>query len=139
MLKQALHIFRKDIRYLRFEILLFILIAGLFATAVLGAPGALKSFVIGAIHLTSRVIHAEAIPEQDSRITRPYRWQSLVLAKLIFLAVCVIVPVGIARLFALAGQDYPIAQSLPPLFWSELLGFGALLAVATGCDDLWTP
>src|SRR5215469_8786457 len=133
MLSQAIHIFRQDVRYLRIEILLFILIAGLFAT---GLSGALASalevlLVIGAIHLTSRVVHAETIPGTGQFwITRPYRWQSLMLAKLIFLTAWIVLPVGVARLVALAAQGYPIGSSLPALLWSQFLALCALVPVA---------
>jgi hypothetical protein len=133
MLRQAIHIFRKDARYLRIEILLFIVIAGLFAS---GLSGALASalevlLIIGSIHLTSRVVHAETIPGTGQFwITRPYRWQSLLLAKLMFLATWIVVPVGIARLVALAAQGYPVTSSLAPLLWSQFLGLCALLPVA---------
>ena len=87
--------------------------------------------IIAAIHLTSRAVHAEPIPGTGQFwITRPYRWQSLLIAKLLMIVVCVVAPIGIARVVRLVLLGYPLGASLAPLAWAQLLFFAALLPVA---------
>lgn len=132
-MSQALHIFRKDVRYLRLQIGLFLLLTALFALPTAGplAQAVVVILIIGAINLTSRAIHGEPIPGTGQFwITRPYRWQSLLTAKLLFLLICIDVPVGVARLAKLAMEGFPVGYSLPSLLWTQLLLFAALLPVA---------
>jgi hypothetical protein len=132
-MSQALHIFRKDFRYLRLEIAIFLALTALFAVDSSGqiAQALVVMLIIAAIHLTSRAIHAEPIPGTGQFwTTRPYRWQSLMIAKLLMIAVCVVAPIGIARVAKLILLGYPLGASLVPLAWSQLLFFAALLPVA---------
>jgi hypothetical protein len=132
-MSQALHIFRKDVRYLRLEIAIFLALAALFAVDSSGqiAQALVVILIIDAIHLTSRAIHAEPIPGAGQFwTTRPYRWQSLLIAKLLLIAVCVVAPIGIARVAKLVLLGYPLGASLVPLIWAQLLLFAALLPVA---------
>ena len=131
-MKLALHIFSKDVRHLRGEIAFFLVLTTLFPVASSGPLGEaiVVILIIGAIHLTSRVVHAEPIPGTGQFwITRPYPWKSLLTSKLLFIAVWIVAPIGIARFAKLAIQGYPLASSLPPLLWSELLLFAALLPI----------
>ncbi len=133
MMTQALHIFRKDLRYLRLEIAIFLALAALFAIDSSGqiAQALVVILIIAAIHLTSRAIHTEPIPGTGQFwITRPYRWQSLLIAKLLLIVVCIVVPIGIARMARLVLLGYPLGASLVPLAWAQLLFFAALLPVA---------
>ena len=85
MLRQALHIFRKDVYYLRHEITLVLLVALAFAlmhTPAMHAQNnswlAELALVATSVFLIGRLVLAEAIPgDQQFWITRPYRWQSL--------------------------------------------------------------
>ena len=132
-MSQALHIFRKDVRYLRVEIAIFLVLAALFAVDSSGqiAQALVVILIIYAIHLTSRAVHAEPIPGTGQFwTTRPYRWQGLLIAKLLLIAVCVVVPIGIARVAKLVLLGYPLGVSLVPLIWAQLLLFAALLPVA---------
>ncbi|HZL55641.1 MAG TPA: hypothetical protein VFC21_01080 [Bryobacteraceae bacterium] len=132
-MQQALHIFRKDIRYLRFQIGLFFVLAAV-VTALQSSPvGTTVELlvILGAINLTVRLIHAETIAGTTQFwITRPYRWRSLFAAKLLFLALFVNLPLAIARFIALLMRGYPLLSSLPALIWSHILTFGATLLIA---------
>jgi hypothetical protein len=133
MLNQALHIFRKDARYLRVEIAIFLALTALFAvdSSRQIAQALVVILIIAAIHLTSRAVHAEPIPGTGQFwATRPYRWQSLLIAKLLMIVVCVVVPIGIARVAQIVLLGYPLSASLLPLAWAQLLFFAALLPVA---------
>jgi len=93
-----------------------------------------------AAFLIGRVIFAEAIPgDCQFWITRPFRWRSLLGAKLLFIAVFVNLPILLADLYILIADRFPLASSLPGLLWSQVLlfafvslPFAALAALASG-------
>src|SRR5688500_7485600 len=97
-MRQALHILKKDAFYLRREICLVVAMAAMFAFF----PNALWTellLVIAAVYLIARLIHAESIPGANQFwITRPYRWQSLLGAKLLFILAFVNLPICAAQL-----------------------------------------
>lgn len=67
-------------------------------------------------------IHAEAIPGNNQFwISRPYRWKSLITAKLLFIIPFVNAPIFLARLATIFAAKLPIFASLPGLFWSQFL------------------
>ena len=131
MLRQALHIFRKDVYYLRHEITLVLLVALAFALMHTPAMHAQNSswlaelaLVATAVFLIGRLVLAEAIPgDQQFWITRPYRWQSLLAAKFLFIAIFVNLPVLLAHLFILVVDGFPLILSLPGLLWEQVLLF----------------
>src|SRR5437764_1977797 len=115
-MREAWHIFKKDIQYLRIEIVLVLAMIGIFTSIVSNGspygmdiagviPGAwiVILFSIASTYLMARLIHAEAIPgDNQFWITRPYNWQSLFAAKVLFLIVFVHVPIFFARLVFIA-------------------------------------
>jgi hypothetical protein len=138
-MRQALHIFKKDARYLRYEITLVFLFAAAFAAMHLRSPQ--RSFndiwlpevvlFMGVASLVGRVVLAEAIPgDRQFWITRPYRWQSLLAAKLLFIIAFVNLPVFLADVFILIVDRFPFVSSLPGLLWSQVLLFAFLLPFA---------
>src|ERR1700680_769622 len=131
MLHQALHILKKDVRYLRHEIALVLLIDGVFAAMHARAPHGLSdswwselALVVAAAFLIGRLVLAEAIPgDRQFWTTRPYRWQSLLGAKLLFIIAFVNLPILLAHLFILIIDRFPLVSSLPGLFWTQVLLF----------------
>lgn len=129
--QQALHIFRKDVRYLRREIALVLLLAAAFA--VLHVPRLLLAnnswlaelaFVATAAFLIGRLILAEPVPgDRQFWITRPYRWRSLLGAKLLFIVTFVNLPLLLAQLSIVASDGFPLVPSLPGLLWEQVLLF----------------
>ena len=137
-MRQAIHILRKDVRYLWLELCLFMLVTALFgwrdydwAEVLLGITGA---FII------ARLIHAEPLPgDTQFWITRPYDWKSLLTAKILFILIFLNLPVLIARaVIIIHGEAFPVSYALVPLIWSQFLiivGFClpvAALAAVTG-------
>ena len=109
---QAIHIFKKDARCLRFEIALVVLLAGVFMVL----------WPVAAAYLIARVIHAEAIPgDNQFWVTRPYRWTSLIAAKLLFIAVFLNLPVLLAQLYGLIRLGFPLDGVWGGLVWSQVL------------------
>ncbi len=133
-MRQAFHILKKDFRRLRYEI------AGLVALALAYGwieprgyrPEIQFLLVAGVGLLISMVIHAEAIPgDKQFWTTRPYRWPSLLAAKLIFILLFVNLPVFIARVVIVLSDGIPIGSALSGLIWSQLwllLGIGVPVA-----------
>ncbi|MGP0073638.1 MAG: hypothetical protein ACLPWF_17115 [Bryobacteraceae bacterium] len=144
-MQQALHIFKKDVRYLRYEVALVLLIALAFAAMHAthernnSSWGELALVVMSAF-LIGRLVLAEAIPgDRQFWITRPYRWLSLLGAKLLFILTFVNLPILLAQLFIVTMDGFPIGSSLPGLVWSQvllltfaLLPFAALATLNSG-------
>jgi len=130
-MKQTLHIFRKDLRYLRVEIPVFFLLIAIFALR--GENEYVSDAAeIAALYLVVRMIHAEAIPgDRQYWLTRPYRPLSLLGAKLLFIATVVCLPLGIAQAAMAVRLGFPLAEEIPGLLWSQFLFFfAAALPVA---------
>ena len=133
-MRQAIHIFKKDALYLRREIALVWILAAVLAwidtRPMLRAGNAWWLQVLPAIaiaYLIGRLIHAEAIPgDHQFWITRPYRWQSLLAAKLLFIAAFVQLPILAAHLLIVVANGFPFAGSVPGLLWLQMLIFLAL-------------
>jgi hypothetical protein len=132
-MRQALHIFKKDLRYLRYEVALILGIALVFAALHARAHGvgdpwwAEIALVATAVFLIGRLVLAEAIPgDRQFWITRPYRWQSLLGAKLLFIIAFVNVPVLLAHLFILILDGFPLGASVAGLLWSQFLLFSVV-------------
>jgi hypothetical protein len=125
-MRQALHIFRKDARHLWPEISLVLALAAVF----LGTrPDWIELALFPAAgYLLARLVHSEAIAgDRQFWITRPYRWQSLLAAKLLFMLVFVHLPILLVQLWVVATAGFPLSSYLPGLLWSQAL----LLLVVT--------
>jgi hypothetical protein len=124
-MRQALHIFNKDVRYLWKEIGLLLTLAAMLGWAEIHSPMAGLAellWTVAAIYAIARVVHAEAIPGHNQFwITRPYRWKSLLGAKLLFILLFVNLPMAAAQGYMIAAANFPVAVSLPGLIWSQIL------------------
>ena len=136
-MRQSLHIFRKDARYLRIEIGLFLLVSAIYAwagarqTYPIGGPAWLLA--IAAIFLIARVVHAEPIPgDHQFWVTRPYHRLGLAGAKLLFIAAFVCAPICAAQIVILVAGGFPLLSAVPGLFWAQALIFfvGSILVAA---------
>jgi hypothetical protein len=136
---QTWHIFKKDCRYLRYEATVVWLIAIVFAAMHLRGPHRSSDLVwipevflfIGVASIIGRLVLAEAIPgDRQFWITRPYRWQSLLGAKVLFLIAFVNLPVFLAQLAIVLIDGFPFGSIVAGLLWSQLLWFAFLLPFA---------
>jgi hypothetical protein len=74
---------------------------------------------------------AEAIPgDRQFWITRPYRWKSLLGAKLLFIIAFVNLPVFLAHLWIPIMDGFPLVSNVPSLLWSQVLLFAFSLPLA---------
>lgn len=125
MMRQALHIFAKDIRYLRYELFLVVSLAAIFAW--MAARHVDTTWVqillpFAETYLIVRLIHAEAIPgDTQFWITRPYRWMSLAAEKVLFILVFVELPLFVVQFVILVAEEFPLADYLPGLLWTQVL------------------
>ncbi len=134
---QAIHIFKKDVRHLRFEIVIAVAVAALFAfietkhalspvDAVYSNTSAsyLALILLPIIWWTliGRVIHDEALPgDRQFWITRPYSWRSLLSAKILFILAFVNLPMLIAQAVIIHAYGFSIGSELVGLLWSQVL------------------
>lgn len=135
-MKQALHILKKDVRYLRWELGLSLALLCVFVYAQL-ARGVLRenrAYIAGDLlaifwaFLCARLVQAEPIPgDRQFWITRPYQWRSLLGAKLLFMALFIGLPLLAADALILAIARFSIAAHLAGLFWSFLMITAATL------------
>jgi len=148
-MQQAWHIFLKDTRYLYREIAALFALAVIFAwmshSSAIARTGdtaeALEVlYAVAIAYIIARLIHAESIPgENQFWITRPYRWTSLLTAKIIFLAGIIHLPVLIMQALLLLADGFSLGTIAPGLLWTQvflLLGISlpcfALAAMTTG-------
>ena len=142
-MNQILNIFRKDTRRFWLEILLSVAIIFAFAAA---CPNEWKAFhdpsdrqrmalitsslrlltLIGWWLLIARVVHAETlVGDRQFWITRPYEWQKLLAAKVLFAVVWIGVPYLLAQSLILAEAGYS-PLTYPPGLLLNLLGMGTV-------------
>ncbi len=130
-MSQALHIFKKDVRHLRFEIAIAITVTALFAfietkhalwpvDAVYSrTPASYLALLLLPVAwwmLIGRAIHDEALPgDRQFWITRPYSWRSLLSAKILFILAFINLPMLIAQLVILRAYGFSIGAELPGL------------------------
>ncbi len=105
---QALHILRKDLRHQRIDLVLYLSLLALLGFLIPNLWAGrwssnemmplLLSLVKMALPITwlviiARLVHAEAlVGDRQFWTTRPYRWASLLTAKLLFLLLCIALP-----------------------------------------------
>jgi hypothetical protein len=134
---QAIHIFKKDVRHLRFEIAIAITVAALFAfietkhalwpadmvnSRTLTSYLALLLLPVAWWMLIGRVVHDEALPgDRQFWITRPYSWRSLLSAKLLFILAFVNLPMLIAQMVIVRAYGFSLGAELVGLLWSQVL------------------
>src|SRR5262245_52525141 len=119
-MRQAIHIFQKDVRYLWREIALVLALAAIFTWI---NPVWMDMLLLAAAsYLIARLVHAEAIPgDRQFWITRPYRWGSLLAAKLLFMLAFVNLPILLAQWRIVAAGGFPFSSYIAGLLWSQVL------------------
>ncbi|HTB15750.1 MAG TPA: hypothetical protein VK752_29465 [Bryobacteraceae bacterium] len=129
-MNQALHIFKKDVRCLRWElaasmVLMAIFVYGqIYRDVLLDNRAAIVSYILLCFwaFLCARLVQAEPIPgDRQFWITRPYQWRSLLGAKLLFMVVFIGVPLLAADAVILRVEGFSIASHAVGLLWSLVL------------------
>lgn len=136
-MRQALHIFKKDVRHLWFEIAVAITVVGAFTFTgarralwlVDSATNRTAAWTLVMIllplawwTLIARAIHDEALPgDSQFWITRPYSWKSLLGAKVLFILTFIGLPMLLADGIIVYAYGLPLRTELPGLLWSQVL------------------
>jgi hypothetical protein len=129
MMRQALHIFKKDVRGLLYEIVVTL---GLVAAFTLGESfrgpewdwGWVLKFMLPLAwwNLVARVIYAEALPgDRQFWVTRPYDWKSLLASKSLFILASVNLPKLAADAVIVSANGFQIQAHLGGLLWNQAL------------------
>src|SRR5882762_10717610 len=158
-MRQTLHIFKKDVRHLWFEIAVAITLVAAFtftgARRVLWltdpATNRIAAWTLVMLllplawwTLIARVIHDEALPG-DSQFwtTRPYSWKSLLGAKALFILAFISLPMLLADGVIVRAYGLPLGAEMRGLLWSQVLiaivfivPIAALSALTTGFVQL---
>lgn len=130
-MRQAIHIFRKDIRSMRIEVGVLLAFAGLYAWV--GSDWSVILLEIVAVCVIARAVQTDPVPgDRQFWLTRPYRRSSLAAAKLLFALICVGIPIGMAHVMLLWRAGFSLPDSVPALLTFQVLLFlaGAIPAVA---------
>jgi hypothetical protein len=118
-MRQALHIFKKDVRYLWYELAVTLALVVMFACNLWWIEFMLP---IAWVNLTARLIYAEPLPgDRLFWITRPYSWKSLLAAKALFLLLFVNLPMIVADVIVLYRNGFGVLDNLPGIVWSQVL------------------
>lgn len=120
-MKQALRIFRKDFDYLRIEVAVFLLLCAVFVWMSQWSEELLE---LAAVWLVARAVHADAVPgDRQFWLTRPYSRRGLIAAKLLFVAVCISLPIAVAELTIALKSGFSLKEAIPTLLLSQTLLF----------------
>lgn len=136
-IEQALHIFRKDARHLRWELaanlfmLLVLVLSGMQSWEALqerggpdhGSEGPLAAVLaISWSLLIARSIQTEALPgDRHFWLTRPYSRIGLLLGKALFVLTFINLPFLVAQAAIVALDGLPLWSNLGGLLWNQLL------------------
>jgi hypothetical protein len=110
MLRQTLHIFRKDLRALRWEVALVLLLCVALVATTAKAwswPPTSNSFIsplllLAWILVIARLIQNEPVPgDRQFWLTRPYQRPALLAAKLLFVAAVILAPLAASQVLIL--------------------------------------
>src|ERR1700689_3380304 len=139
-MRQALHIFNKDVRHLRWEITLVLAMTAVFASSDIAANQKLATdqdqlpkvlLSLSWLYLIGRVIHAEALPgNKQFWLTRPYSRESLFAAKVLFLLTFITLPMMVSDCVILGMSGLSPTEHLSGLLWEQVLRWMVLVAPA---------
>jgi hypothetical protein len=141
-MRQAWHIFKKDVRGLTYEIVVTLLLMASYAAADsrshLAQPA--EPFWADILWiavplswwmLTAAAIQFEAIPgDRQFWLTRPYSRKSLLAAKIGLLVAFICVPMAISDAIVLHVQGFPVLGNAAGILWKTALEFGVFVLPA---------
>lgn len=147
-MRQAIHIFKKDVRHLWIEIAVVLAATGLFVFTHTQQgfwqygthmPQTVAAFLVSFLLPVSwwvlivRAVHGETLTgDSEFWPTRPYSWKSLLGAKALVIALCVNAPTLAAQAIILETHGFSLGTELPGLLWNQvLLTVAFFLPVAT--------
>ena len=142
-MRQTWHIFLKDARRLRYEIIVMLALTAAYAWSqghsgpiptmqsfrLMQAANILRGYLLPMAwwFLVSIAVYGELLPgNRQFWVTRPYRWTSLLGAKLLFILAFVSLPLLLADCFILLLQGLRPWENPVGLLWHELSLFAVI-------------
>jgi hypothetical protein len=142
-MRQTWHIFLKDARRLRYEIIVMLALTGAYAWSqghsgpmptmrtirLMQAANILRGYLLPMAwwFLASLAVYGESLPgNRQFWVTRPYRWTSLLAAKLLFILAFVSFPLLLADCSILTLQGLRPWENPVGLLWHELALFAVI-------------
>jgi hypothetical protein len=151
-MRQAWHIFLKDVRRLRYEVIVILALTAAYAwlqghwsplsslraVRLNQMANMLRIFLLPMAwwYLASLAVYGEPLPgDRQFWVTRPYRWTSLLGAKLLFIVAFVSFPLLLADCFILILQGFQPWANSGCLLWHAVAVFAVLLLpmIAVAC------
>lgn len=145
-MKQAVHIFRKDVRHLWPQISVAIVLVGghavldVFESPIATAQSQRVDQLAGLVslllvlawwNLMAAAIQEEALPgDRQFWVTRPYSWKSLLGAKVLFVVAFVNAPLLVSDCLILGTQGFPVFRNVPDLLLRQFVVSGWLILPA---------
>ena len=136
-MRQAIHIFQKDVRHLWIEIAVVLAATGLFIfththqgfwQSGTQMPQTVAAFLVSFLLPVSwwvlivRAVHGETLTgDSEFWTTRPYSWNSLLAAKTLVIALFVNAPILAAQAVILETHGFSLWAELPGLLWNQVL------------------
>lgn len=136
-MRQAVHILKKDVRHLWIEIAVVLAATGLFALIYTSPefwhskaqiPQTVAAFFVqfllpvGWWVLIVRAVHGEPLTgDREFWTTRPYRWRSLLGAKLLLIVLFVNLPIAAAQAAILLAHGFHLSAVWSSLLWNQVL------------------
>ena len=129
-MRLILHILKKDMRRHWLEILISLVLLGLYAWVMAQAPGHRVAgprfpwfeatentipplMIFFWIFLTVRVVQGETlVGDRQWWVTKPYEWWTLLAAKELFLVICFGVPLFFVQLYLMHHAGFPVLHNL---------------------------
>jgi hypothetical protein len=151
-MRQAIHIFKKDVRQLLYEIVLVLVVVVAFTWLSVQLPGpgpdelAVLFLPLCWAVVIGRLIYAETIPgDRQFWTTRPYVGMSLLGAKALFILVFVTLPMIVVDLVIVHAYGFSLSAQIPGLVWNQCLFIAAfalplmaICSITTGLGHLFT-
>ena len=139
-MRQTIHIFRKDVRQLKPYLIATTACLAASVVVDMMSTASRLSQQLSLLHFAlvlswwftiAAAIQAEN-PTGDRQfwITRPYSWKSILCAKLLFIVVCIAIPLWIADVLIVAGKGFSPWPILPGILKYEATGCGLFLLPA---------
>jgi hypothetical protein len=138
-MRQAIHIFAKDVRYLWREICaVAVTQAALTYAGTSGASGNADNFAtllltlmlpVAWWYFIARLIHAEPLAgRRQFWVTRPYNWKSLLGAKALAIALFVNLPKLVSDAVVVRAYGFELSQEAFGILWTQALLIAVFLA-----------
>lgn len=152
-MKQALHIFRKDLRHLWPYIYIVLLLmaanvlveirawTGPAANSLFSTLGLVTMLLpLSIALLVALLVFQEALPgDRQFWLSRPYDWKALLASKLLLVVLTINIPLFVCDCVILGAQGFPVVSVLPRLLLRQAILFSlfvlpplALATLATG-------